>query len=124
MTPRPSVASSAESARRGADWSATHLLHLSAARIAAGEVSLRSAPRPTAPDGRIVVIAPFIRDNHVTPDHERDPERPGDIDLILVAHARGDHFGDTAELSGMTRAPPGVNTDFGSAPGAPGMLPG
>jgi L-ascorbate metabolism protein UlaG (beta-lactamase superfamily) len=103
------------------------LLALPAIGIAADGVGIKwygqSATRLTAPDGRVIVIDPFIRDNPVTPDRDRDLERIGDIDLILVTHAHGDHFGDSVALSEMTGAPVGVNADFGSTLGALGVLP-
>jgi L-ascorbate metabolism protein UlaG (beta-lactamase superfamily) len=104
------------------------LLTLPAIGIAAEGVTLQwygqSATRLTAPDGRVIVIDPFILNNPVTPDRERDLERLGDVDLILVTHAHGDHFGDTVELAETTDAPVGVNADFGSTLGALGVLPG
>lgn len=103
------------------------LLTLPAIGLAADAVKLQwygqSATRLTAPDGRVIVIDPFIRDNPVTPERHRDLERLGRVDLILVTHAHGDHFGDTAALVELTEAPVGVNADFGSTLGALGVVP-
>lgn len=103
------------------------LLTLPTVGIAADGVTVKwygqSATRLTAPDGRVIVIDPFIRDNPVTPDGHRDLDRLGSVDLILVTHAHGDHFGDTVELAELTGAPVGVNADFGSTLGALGVLP-
>ena len=84
----------------------------------------QSAFRITAPDGRVIVIDPFIRDNPATPERLRDLAKLGDVDLILVTHAHGDHWGDTAELARMTGAPVALNADFGNTIRTLGILPG
>lgn len=104
------------------------LLALPAIGIAAEGVTVQwygqSATRLQGPDGRVIVIDPFISNNPVTPDQHRDLDRLGRVDLILVTHAHGDHVGDTAELAGMTGAPVGVNADFGNTLRTLGVVPG
>lgn len=84
----------------------------------------QSAVKLTAPDGRVVVIDPFISNNPVTPERLRDLGRLDRVDLILVTHAHGDHWGDTAELARMTGAPVALNADFGNTIRTLGILPG
>lgn len=84
----------------------------------------QSAVKLTSPDGRVILIDPFIRENPVTPKAQRELEKVGRVDLILVTHAHGDHFGDTQALSAMTDAPVGVNADFGNTLRTLGVIPG
>ncbi|MDX1609171.1 MAG: metal-dependent hydrolase [Halofilum sp. (in: g-proteobacteria)] len=84
----------------------------------------QSAVKLTSPGGKVIVIDPFILNNPVLPESLRDLERIGPVDLILVTHAHGDHWGDTAELARMTGAPVGLNADFGNTVRTLGVLPG
>lgn len=103
------------------------LLFVSAA-VAADSMRLQwfgqSAVKLTAPDGRVIVIDPFIRNNPVLPEDLRDLDKLGQVDLILVTHAHGDHWGDTTELAKRTQAPVGLNADFGNTIRTLGILPG
>lgn len=103
-------------------------LFLASAALAADGVRLRwygqSGIELTAPDGRVVVIDPFILDNPVLPERLRDLDRLDRVDLILVTHAHGDHWGDTTQLAKRTRAPVGLNADFGHTIRTLGILPG
>lgn len=84
----------------------------------------QSAVKLTSPAGKVIVIDPFIRNNPVLPERLRELERLGPVDLILVTHAHGDHWGDTAELARRTGAPVGLNADFGNTIRTLGILPG
>lgn len=84
----------------------------------------QSAVKLTAPGGKVIVIDPFIVNNPVLPEAMRDLDRIGPVDLILVTHAHGDHWGDTAELARRSGAPVGVNADFGQTLRTLGVLPG
>lgn len=103
-------------------------LLLTSAAVAADGVQLQwfgqSGVKLTAPDGRVVVIDPFILDNPVLPEELRDLEKLGEVDLILVTHAHGDHWGDTTELAERTQAPVALNADFGHTIRTLGILPG
>jgi len=108
---------------------ATALLALvPASAFAAGGLQLQwfgqSAFKLTSPDGKVIVIDPFITGNPVTPKEWKDLDRIGPVDLILVTHAHGDHWGDTAHLARKTGAPVGLNADFGNTIRTLGVLPG
>jgi L-ascorbate metabolism protein UlaG (beta-lactamase superfamily) len=45
--------------------------------------------------GKVVLIDPFLSGNPSCPDRLK---KPGQVDLILVTHAHGDHLGDTVEI--------------------------
>lgn len=96
--------------------------------MAAGGVQLQwfgqSAVKLTSPAGKVIVIDPFVLNNPVLPERMRDLERLGAVDLILVTHAHGDHWGDTAELARRTEAPVALNADFGNTIRTLGILPG
>lgn len=55
------------------------------------------------PQGKTVVIDPFIEGNPTFPAGGRD--RLAHVDAILVSHAHNDHMGDAASLSRQTGAP-------------------
>jgi len=86
----------------------------------------QAAFKLTAPGGEVIVIDPFIRNNPVLPEAHRDLEGLGSVDLILVTHAHGDHWGDTPDLArrtGAGRAERGFRPDRTQArrhPGRPG----
>lgn len=84
----------------------------------------QSAVKLTAPGGKVIVIDPFIRNNPLLPEGSRDLERLGAVDLILVTHAHGDHWGDTAALARLTKAPVALNADFGQTIRELGIVPG
>jgi len=94
---------------------------------AAGGVTLRwygqSAVKLTTPGGKVIVIDPFITGNPVTPEADRDLAKIGRVDLILVTHAHGDHWGDTAALAKLTGAPVALNADFGNTIASLGLVP-
>lgn len=103
-------------------------LLLASAAMAADGVQLQwfgqSGVKLTAPDRRVIVIDPFILGNPVLPEEFGDLEKLGQVDLILVTHAHGDHWGDTTELAQRTQAPVGLNADFGHTIRTLGILPG
>ena len=84
----------------------------------------QSAFRITSPNGKVIVIDPFLTQNPMAPDKYRDLDAMGDVDLILVTHAHGDHWGDTAALARKTGAKVALNADFGSTIRTLGILPG
>lgn len=74
--------------------------------------------------GKVILIDPFINGNPGLPDEHKNLEEFENVDLILVTHAHGDHWGDTKEISDMTGAPVAVNADFGTTLRTLGVLPG
>ena len=84
----------------------------------------QSAVKLTSPQGKVIVIDPFIVNNPVVPERLRDLDDLGPVDLILVTHAHGDHWGDTAELARLTGAPVALNADFGNTIRTLGVVPG
>lgn len=99
-----------------------------AAAPAAGEVRLQwfgqAAFKVTTPGDKVIVIDPFITGNPVTPERHKDLDALGDIDLILLTHAHGDHVGDAPALARTSGAPVGVNADFGSTLRVLDVIPG
>jgi L-ascorbate metabolism protein UlaG (beta-lactamase superfamily) len=65
----------------------------------------QSAFRLTTPDGKVIVIDPFLTKNPKTPAAYKDLDALGKVDLILVTHAHGDHFGDSVALATKNKAP-------------------
>jgi L-ascorbate metabolism protein UlaG (beta-lactamase superfamily) len=58
----------------------------------------QSAFRISTPEGKVIVLDPFITQNPKTPPAWKDLSKLGRIDLVLVTHAHGDHFGDAVAL--------------------------
>src|SRR3546814_5675761 len=58
----------------------------------------QSAFRITTPGGKVILIDPFITQNPKTPAAWKDLGRLGKIDVVLVSHGHGDHFGDAATI--------------------------
>ncbi len=65
----------------------------------------QSAMRITTPGGKVIVIDPFLTKNPKTPDKWKNLDELGKVDLILVTHAHGDHFGDAPALAQKNKAP-------------------
>lgn len=84
----------------------------------------QAAFKVTSPKGTVVMIDPFLTRNPKTPAEHKDLSKLGKVDLILVTHGHGDHFGDTAQLAKMTGAKVGMNADMGSTVQSLGIVPG
>lgn len=54
-----------------------------------------------SPQGFVILIDPFLKDNPKTPAALKEVEK---VDLILVTHGHGDHLGDTISLAQKTNA--------------------
>jgi L-ascorbate metabolism protein UlaG (beta-lactamase superfamily) len=76
---------------------------------AQGKVELQwfaqSAFKLTTPEGKVVMIDPWILQNPKNPPELKDLEKLGKIDYIIVTHAHGDHLGDSLALSKMNNVP-------------------
>lgn len=65
----------------------------------------QSAFRLTTPGGKVIVIDPWLTTNPKTPEAYKKLDALGKVDLILVTHGHGDHFGDAGALAKLTGAP-------------------
>lgn len=65
----------------------------------------QSAFKLTTPGGKVIMIDPWLTANPKTPPEHKDLDKLGKVDLILVSHGHGDHFGDAVEISKRNNAP-------------------
>ena len=76
---------------------------------AQGKVELQwfaqSAFKLTTPDGKVVMIDPWITGNPKCPPEWKDLDKLGKVDVILVTHGHGDHIGDAIPLAKKNNAP-------------------
>jgi L-ascorbate metabolism protein UlaG (beta-lactamase superfamily) len=95
----------------GATLLAAALLSFSgmAASAEAGKTEIQwlgqATTRITTPGGKVIVIDPWLTTNPKTPDAYKKLDALGKVDLILVTHGHGDHFGDAGALAKLTGAP-------------------
>jgi L-ascorbate metabolism protein UlaG (beta-lactamase superfamily) len=62
----------------------------------------QSAFRIISPQGVLILIDPFLKNNPKTPADQKELDK---ADLILVTHGHADHLGDTLEIAQKTNAP-------------------
>lgn len=78
------------------------LLARAPVRAEDGKVQLlwlgQSAFRITTPGGKNIMVDPYITQNPKTPPEWKDLDKLGKLDVVLVSHGHGDHFGDAATL--------------------------
>lgn len=76
---------------------------------AQGKVQLQwfaqSAFKLTTPEGKVVMIDPWLTGNPKTPPEWKDLGKLGKVDYILVTHAHGDHLGDSVAIAKRDNAP-------------------
>jgi L-ascorbate metabolism protein UlaG (beta-lactamase superfamily) len=60
--------------------------------------------RLTTPGGKHIMIDPWILQNPKTPAEWKDLDKLGKIDLVLVSHAHGDHYGDAPAIVKKNKA--------------------
>ncbi len=65
----------------------------------------QSAMKITSPEGKVIVIDPWLTTNPKTPLEYKKLEALGKVDLILVTHAHFDHMADAPALSALNKAP-------------------
>ena len=65
----------------------------------------QSAFRLTTPGGKVIMIDPWLTTTPKTPAEYKDLDKLGKVDLILVSHGHGDHFGDAVAISKKSNAP-------------------
>jgi L-ascorbate metabolism protein UlaG (beta-lactamase superfamily) len=59
----------------------------------------QAAFRLTTPTGKVIMIDPWLTTNPKTPAKWKNLDELGKVDLILVTHAHGDHFGDAPAIA-------------------------
>jgi L-ascorbate metabolism protein UlaG (beta-lactamase superfamily) len=60
----------------------------------------QSAMRITAPNGKVIMLDPWITTNPLAPEpYKSNLDALGKLDVILVTHAHGDHLGDGPTLA-------------------------
>ena len=65
----------------------------------------QATTRLTSPNGKVIVIDPFLTKNPKTPPpYNQDLKALGHVDVILVSHGHGDHTGDVQDLAKLTGA--------------------
>jgi L-ascorbate metabolism protein UlaG (beta-lactamase superfamily) len=76
---------------------------------AQGKIELQwfaqAAFKLTTPDGKVVMIDPWIMNNPKCPPEYKDLDKLGKIGLIFVTHGHGDHLGDAIPLAKKNNAP-------------------
>ena len=76
---------------------------------AQGKVELQwfaqSAFKLTTPEGKVVMIDPWILQSPKVPPELKDLDKLGKVDYIIVTHAHGDHLGDAVEIAKKNNAP-------------------
>ena len=65
----------------------------------------QSAMRITSPEGRVIMVDPWILGNPKTPTAWKNLDAIGKLDLILVTHAHGDHYADAPALAQKNNVP-------------------
>jgi len=60
-----------------------------------------AAFRLVSPQGVVILIDPFLKNNPKTPADQKEVDK---ADLILVTHGHGDHLGDTLAIAQKTNA--------------------
>src|SRR5258706_13278376 len=73
----------------------------------------QSAMRITTPAGKVIMVDPWILGNPKTPPAWKNLDAVGKLDLILVTHGHGDHYGDAPAVpqkkNVAVSGPAGVN---------------
>ena len=64
-----------------------------------------AAMKITTLTGKVIVVDPYLINNPKTPPEYKKLEALGKVDLILVTHGHGDHFGDAPALAKLNNAP-------------------
>lgn len=77
----------------------------------------------TTPDGKVILIDPFISKNPTTPEEFKDLGALGQVDLILITHGHGDHVGDSIAIAQQSGAKVALNADLGQTFATLGLLP-
>ena len=65
----------------------------------------QSAFRITSPEGKVILVDPWLTQNPTTPAKWKNLDELGKVDVILVTHAHGDHLGDGPTVAKKQNAP-------------------
>lgn len=105
----------------------TGLAHAQTPAVPTGKAELQwfaqSAFKLTTPGGKVIMIDPWLTQNPKTPPEFKDLDKLGKIDLILVSHGHGDHFGDAVELAKKNSVPVLGTAGMGQTLQVLGILP-
>jgi L-ascorbate metabolism protein UlaG (beta-lactamase superfamily) len=71
----------------------------------------RAAFKIISPEGKIIYIDPWLKDNPLCPAEYKDVSKLK-ADIICFTHTHGDHLGDTVELAKLTGAKVVVMVDL------------
>ena len=71
----------------------------------------RSAFKLVSPEGLIILIDPWLKDNPWCPTEYKNLDKVK-VDVIIFTHNHGDHEGDTVELAKKTGAKVVASTDY------------
>jgi L-ascorbate metabolism protein UlaG (beta-lactamase superfamily) len=58
----------------------------------------------TTPSGKVIVIDPFLTHNPKTPPDQKDLDKIGKVDIILITHGHADHVGTVGRADGLSDA--------------------
>ncbi len=59
----------------------------------------------TTPEGKVIVVDPWLTGNPKTPEQYKKLEALGKVDVILVTHGHMDHFTDVSALARLNKVP-------------------
>ena len=65
----------------------------------------QSAFRITSPEGKVILVDPWLTQNPTTPAKWKNLDELGKVDVILVTHAHGDHLGDGPTIAKKQNVP-------------------
>ena len=82
-----------------------------------------AAMKITTPEGKVIVIDPYLINNPMTPVEYKDLSKLGKVDLILVTHGHGDHSADAPALAKLNNIPVYGPADLMQAWMTLGVLP-
>mgnify|MGYP000278814608 FL=1 len=83
----------------------------------------QSAFRITTPQGKVIVIDPWLRANPLTPPEFKNLEALGKVDVLLVTHGHTDHVADAPDLAKLNQVPLYGPGDMNANMVALGILP-
>jgi L-ascorbate metabolism protein UlaG (beta-lactamase superfamily) len=83
----------------------------------------QAAFRLTTPGGKVIMIDPWLTNNPRTPEKWKNLDELGKVDLILVTHGHGDHFGDSPAIAKKHNARIWSNGGLGSTIATLGIVP-